>query len=177
MLIDKYLSAYDFNEFHSIKVNASAERSYDKMLRCDVGRSRLISLLFRLRGIPKHLHTIDHLTRMGFVKLDEEPGEEIVYGIVTTSPVFNSCQSNLSPASFLQNKDASVMKAVINFRVQDVNSLTHIISTETRVWCGSKRLKARFGAYWFFVKPFSGFIRKQMLKQIRRQVVKPTTER
>src|SRR5687768_8530401 len=113
MLIDKYLSAYDFNEFHSIKVNAPGNGIYEKMLHCDVSRSFLVRLLFRLRGMPKRLYTINDLKSIGFVKLDEEPGREIVYGIITDSPVFNSCYSNLSPASFIQNTNSAIIKAVI----------------------------------------------------------------
>lgn len=170
MLIDKYLSAYDFNEFHSIKVNASANGIYDKMLSCDVSRSFLIRALFRLRGMPKHLYTIEHLTSTGFVKLDEQPGKEIVYGIITTSPTFNCCLSNVTPASFIQNTNASIIKAVINFQLQEASNSTNIISTETRVWCSCKAMKSKFRLYWFFVKPFSQIIRRTMLKQMKVQI-------
>ena len=149
MLIDKYLSAYDFNEFHSTKVNASANVIYNKMLSCDVSRSFLIRFLFRLRGMPKHLHTINHLTNMCFVKLDEQPGKEISYGIMTTSPTFNCCLSNTTPASFSQNADASIIKAVINFQLQEQSNLTHLIFTETRIWCGSRAMRKSFGCIGF----------------------------
>lgn len=172
MLIDKYLSAYDFNEFHSIKVNASANGIYEIMLSCDVSRSFLIRFLFRLRGMPKHLYTINHLTSMGFIKLDEQPGKEIAYGIITTSPTFNCCLSNISPASFIQNTNASTIKAVINFKLQEKNNSNHIISTETRIWCGSRAMKTKFRLYWFFIKPFSQLIRKAMLKQMKQQILK-----
>lgn len=172
MLIDKYLSAYDFNEFHSIKVIASAEGIYDKMLSCDISRSFLIRFLFRLRGMPKHLYTINHLTSMGFVKLDEQPGKEIVYGIVTTSPTFNCCLSNISPASFIQNTNDSIIKAAINFQLHKEGNSNHIISTETRVWCSSSAMRKRFRLYWLFVKPFSQVIRRAMLKQMKLQILK-----
>lgn len=171
MLIDKYLSAYDFNEYHSIKVHAPASGIYDKMLRCDVSRSFLIRALYKLRGMPKHLYTIEHLTSMGFIKLDELPGEEIVYGIVTTSPTFNCCQSNVSPASFIQNTNPSLIKAAINFHIQEQNSFAAIISTETRVWCGSSAMRSKFRLYWFFVKSFSQIIRWSMLKQMKKQIL------
>lgn len=173
MLIDKYLSAYDFTEFHSIKVKASGNDLYNKMLSCDFSRSFLIRLLFGLRGMPKHIYTIEHLTNMGFVKLGEQPGKEIVYGIVTTSSTFNCCLSNVTPASFIQNTNVSIIKAAINFQLEELNNSTHLISTETRVWCGSRAMRKKFRLYWFFVKPFSQLIRKSMLKQIKRQILKP----
>lgn len=175
MLIDKYLSAYDFNEYHSIKVNASANGIYDKMLSCDISRSFSIRLLFRLRGMPKRLHTINNLTDMGFVKLDEQPGKEIVYGIITNSPTFNCCLSNVTAVSFIQNTDASTIKAVINFKIQEERSSTQIISTETRVWCSSKAMKSKFRLYWLFIKPFSQLIRKALLNQIKQQILNSPT--
>ena len=134
MLIDEYLSGYDFNELHSIKVNASANSIYEGMLSCDVSRSFLIRFLFRLRGMPKHLYTIDHLTNMGFVKFDEQPGKEIVFGIITTSPTFDCCLSNVTPASFIQNTNASIIKAAIDFRLHEESNSTHIF--QLKQGCG-----------------------------------------
>jgi hypothetical protein len=171
MLIDKYLSAYDFNEFHAIKVNAPANDIYNKILSCDVSRSFLTRLLFSLRGIPKRLYTIEDLSKMGFIKLDEQPGKEIVYGIVTTSPTFNCCQSNLSPESFIQNTNASIIKAVINFHIEEENGLASIMSTETRIWCGSTEMRSKFRLYWFFVKPFSQLVRRSILNEIKKQIL------
>ncbi|XAZ82172.1 hypothetical protein A6C57_27995 (plasmid) [Fibrella sp. ES10-3-2-2] len=172
MLIDKYLPAYDFNELHSITVKATATGIYDKMLGCNVSRSFLIRFLFRVRGMSKPLRAIEQLTSLGFIKLDEQPGKEIVYGMITTSPTFDCCQPNFPPASFNQYTSASIIKAVINFQLQEQNNSTHIISTETRVWCGSSQMRARFRWYWFFVKPFSQLIRRSVLKQMKAQISK-----
>jgi hypothetical protein len=172
MLIDKYLPAHDFNEFHCVELNSPAKNIYQKMLSCDFSKSYLIKFFFRLRGIPKNLFNIDHLTKMGFIKLDEEPGTEILYGMITDSPIFNSCKPSFSPDYFIRNSDPSIIKAVINFQIQDQGNLKHTISTETRVWCGNKQLKSKFTYYWFFVKPFSQLIRKSMLRQMKQQILR-----
>lgn len=173
MLIDKYLAAYDFNEFHFVRLDSQTDGIYQKMLHCDFSKSYLIKLFFRLRGIPKQLQNIDHLTRMGFVRLEEKPEKEILFGMITDSPAFNSCHSNLTPEVFLNQSDRPIIKAVINFRVENRENSGHIISTETRVWCGSEQLKSKFRVYWFFVKPFSQLIRKSMLRQMKRQILEP----
>lgn len=170
MLIDKYLPAYHFNELHSIEVNGI----YQKMLQCDFSNSSLIKFLFRLRGMPEEVYSIEHLTSMGFIKLDEEPGKEILYGMVTDNPMFNTCQSNISSKEFTQKEDGNIIKAVINFKLQDKSNSQHIISTETRVWCGSKAMKSKFKYYWFFIKPFSQLIRKSMLRQMKLQIQQTT---
>ena len=46
-----------------------------------------------------------------------------------------------------------------------------ILSTETRVTCGDSRSRQKFRAYWFFVRPFSGLIRRLMLKNVRKAAV------
>lgn len=172
MLIDKYLAIYDFNEVHSVELNSSAEGIYQRMLACDFSKSYLIKFFFCLRGIPKRLHNIDHLSSMGFVRLEEAPEREIVFGMITDNPMFNSCHPNFTPEDFIGKQDRPIIKAVINFRVEDRRDSGHILSTETRVRCGSKQLKSRFRLYWFFVKPFSQLIRKLMLRQMKRQILR-----
>ncbi|QEC66150.1 hypothetical protein FRZ67_02075 [Panacibacter ginsenosidivorans] len=176
MLIDKYLPAYQFNEFHSVELNGFVDDIYQKMLQCDFSNSSLIKLLFRIRGMSKEVYSIEHLTKMGFIKLDEEPGKEILFGMVTDNPMFNTCRSNVSSKEFMQKDDDGIIKAVINFKLHDKSNSQHIISTETRVWCGGKQLKSQFKKYWFFVKPFSQLIRRSMLKQMKQQILNSTTE-
>jgi len=116
------------------------------------------------------VYSIERLTKMGFVKLDEEPGKEILFGMVTDSPMFNTCQSNVSSKEFVEKANGNLIKAVINFKLQEKSNSRHIISTETRIWCGSKSMKSKFKYYWFFIKPFSQLVRKSMLKEMRKQI-------
>src|SRR5215203_384338 len=155
MLINKYLPAYDFNEFHCIKVNTPAIGIYDKMLLSDFSKARLIKFLFRLRGMSSDICQIDHLTKLGFIKLEEQKDNEIVYGYITSSPTFSCCQEIKSPSDFLSRDDSTIIKAVINFQVLCGQSSTSTISTETRVWCGSSQIRLKFRLYWFFINPFS----------------------
>lgn len=177
LLIDKYLPAYDYKEFHSLELNSSTNGIYQKMLECDFSNSSLTKFLFRLRGLPKKVYSIEHLSNMGFIKLEEEPGKEILFGMITDNPTFSTCQSNISPSEFIHKSDATIIKAVINFKVESQDISQHILSTETRVWCGSKQMKSRFKWYWFFIKPFSKLIRKSLLRQMKHQIlqVSPTT--
>ena len=168
MLIDIYLPQYHFKEFHFTTLNISSNDVYQKMLRCDLSKSFLIKLLFRLRGMSKELCTIEDLQRMDFLKLAENPGKEILFGMITENAMFNSCQQIRSGSEFINHSNPKTIKAVINFAVESKGNARHIISTETRVWCGSTKMKRRFRVYWFFIKPFSQLIRKLMLRQIKK---------
>lgn len=169
MLIDEYLSTYDVKEIHSIGINNSMNGIYEQMLSCDI-TSPLIKFLFRIRGMPKDLRRIEDLVRLGFIKLQEQPGKEILFGMLTNNPMFNCCYPNISPSDFIQNSDSSVVKAVINFSLQKTENGNSIISTETRVWCSNKKIRSKFKLYWFFIGPFSQLIRKSMLRQIKKQI-------
>ncbi|MES3019889.1 MAG: hypothetical protein V4721_19035 [Bacteroidota bacterium] len=169
MLITKYLPAYHFSELHSIEIEGTGSCIYEQMLRSDISKSFIIRIL--LRAIPGGVRSIENLTDLGFIKLAEVQGEEILFGVVTESPMFNSCQSSFSSNQILYDQGKSVIKAVINFKLQTQDYKHHVLTTETRVWCGSKELKSKFQLYWYFIRPFSQLIRKSILKQIKLQVI------
>lgn len=133
MLIDSYLPAYQFHEVDFKRVYTDRATAYHTVLHCDFRSSWLIKLLFRVRGTSTKATTIGDITRLGFVKLGEIPNEEIVYGMVTTSPIFNSCKAITGSDNFINIRSPEFIKAVINFRVYSTQSLVQIISTETRV--------------------------------------------
>lgn len=141
---------------------------YQQLLNCDLNQSLVIRYLFKIRGMRQRLSTINDITRIGFIKLDEDPGREILFGMVSNSPTFSGCEVIKSPSEFIEQTSNDIIKAVINFRVTDELS-NQFVSTETRVWCGNK-INKKFRLYWFFIKPFSGLVRKMMLYQIKKQL-------
>ena len=146
-LIDRYLPYFTYNEYHEKVIHAPAEKCFIITKNLDMGESFITRLLMRVRGLP----TKD-LTLQGFIKnicfsyLDEIPNKEFVI-------------------------DASQQgtKIIWNFYFKEVDQHTTIVSTETRILCITKRSKYLFPVYWFFVKPFSGIIRLEMLRLIKKK--------
>ena len=169
-MIENYLPNYHYRETHSLKIPSSSVDVYQQMLNCDLSQSRMIRFLFWVRGMRQKLFTIKDITNLGFIKLDEKPGEEILFGIVSNSPTFDGCEIIKSHSEFINQQNGNIIKAVINFRIDNGSKSNQFISTETRVWCGSKKIKKGFQIYWFFVKPFSQIVRKSMLYQIKKQL-------
>ena len=169
-LIDDFLPDRDFSEVHSITVNTVAPDGYSKMLQTNLNGSRLIRLLFRLRGMPTSFNTIENLHSLGFVKLAERLGSEVVFGMVTDSPFFQSCRTDITPQDFVKAVGPEVIRAAINFRMIQTDTSNVMVNTETRVKCGSRRMRDKFKFYWFVVKPFSVFIRRLMLRQIKKNI-------
>jgi hypothetical protein len=132
-------------------VNGSFKDCFLVAKNLDMSGSFITKTLMKLRGLP-----VKDLTLQGFIKdirftyLEEHLYEEFVI-------------------------DASQprIKIIWNFHFQEVQNKT-LVSTETRILCLNKRSKFFFSIYWFFVKPFSGIIRLEMLRLIKIKVEKLT---
>ncbi len=179
MLIDSFAPNPDAVEKHSISINASSDIVYRELWNADLGGSLIIKALLALRSLPEIvLHsrrslrrgrkiTLQTLIDAGFGVLAEEPGREIVLGVTGR---FWRPTGNLSP---FQREDfdgpvpAGLARAVWNFSVREDEPGRTILLTETRIVCGDDQSRRKFRAYWFFVRPFSGLIRRLMLKSVR----------
>jgi hypothetical protein len=144
-LLDKYLPTYTYNETHKTLINANVRECFFTAKQLDISKSFITRLLMKLRGLP-----VKDLTLQGFLKnicfnyLEEKPNEEfIIY----------ASQPNI--------------KIFWNFYFKEIETNKTLVSTETRILCLTKKSKFRFAIYWFFVKPFSGIIRLEMLRLIK----------
>jgi hypothetical protein len=179
MLIDSFAPNPDAVETHRIHINASPNVVYRALRTADLGSSLVIKFLLALRSLPEFiLHprkppprdrriTLQTLIDVGFGVLAEQPGKEIVLGV---SGKFWRPTGNLSPfnrVDFDAALPAGRPRAVWNFHVEGADDQT-TLSTETRVVCGDRDSRRKFRAYWFFVRPFSGLIRRLMLRAVRR---------
>ena len=168
MLIDKYLPKWDVSEYHQISIDLPPQQAYQAVKALDLGRSRLIRVLFTLRGLPhEDPMTLEALTSIGFVVLEEVPPAEIVLGLVGQFWRMRRGVHRVEATEFLSFADPGFVKAAWNFRVQRVANGS-IVSTETRVVATDAQARRSFRRYWFFVRPFSGLIRREALRLIKR---------
>ena len=178
MLIDSFAPNPDAVETHSINIAASPEAVYRALWTTDIGGSIVIKLLLALRSLPEFvLHgsrprnsevNLQTLIDSGFGVLAEQPGEEIVLGVTGS---FWRPTGNLSPfirEDFDQPVPHGIARAVWNFSVSESRNGLTSLSTETRVTCGDVASRRKFRLYWFFVRPFSGLIRRLMLQTVKR---------
>ena len=82
MQIDKYQKEFHFNELHKTEIWAEPEDIYSVIKTIDFYRSKLIKLLFTLRGLPVRMCSLDGFIEVGFVLLEETAGKEIVIGLI-----------------------------------------------------------------------------------------------
>ncbi len=180
MLIESFIPNPDAVESHKIEIAASREAVYQALWSTDLGSSPIIKILMALRSLPgilSHPKRLRHLPRQitlqtiieaGFGQLAEEPGREVVLGVVGQ---FWRPAGNILPFSeemFRGPVQPGLARGVWNFAVQEAGKERTVLSTETRVVCGDPASRLKFRAYWTVVRPFSGLIRVIMLRGVKK---------
>ncbi len=128
-------------------MNAPAEICFQAAKNIDMGQSSLTKILMRLRGLPaKDLTLPGFLKNIGFTYCEENQYHEFI---------IDASQKNI--------------KIFWNFTFETIEENKTSVSTETRILCLTQKSKSSFSVYWFFIKPFSGFIRKEILRLIKRK--------
>ena len=182
--LNQYLPKYDFVERHSIVIHSSPEKVFKAIHNFDMRKSKVINTLLFLRSIPGRLNSnrepdnqeptklsIDQLTqKKSWILLDKVENQEVVIGFAGKFWQPNGDMIHLSKATdFIRFKQTGYSKAAWNLYIKRNNDDTVTLSTETRILCLGDRAKSSFRFYWAVIRPYSGWIRLEMLKMIKEQ--------
>ncbi len=181
--IDASLPNYDFRADYQIRINSLRSRVYECLLHVDLSELWLMRLLMTLRTgkkWPSHPAAGDLRQRLqgtGFVMLNEIPNDEIVIGVAGRfwRPDGGRCM-DLVKADFIDFARTGYAKAAWNFKLRAASSESEstILSTETRIQCLGAAAWWKFRIYWSLIAPFSGLIRKAILKQVKTTAESPS---
>ena len=185
-LIDEFAPAYDMVERHQTDVHAPVDRVYDAVRNLDLTGSRTIRWLFLLRELPASLRlvgrsnrrlglTLDALLSSGFLLLGEKPQQEILLGLVGRFWAPSGNIQWLDADGFRCFSSSGYAKATWNFTLFKPDHGTTRLATETRVFCLDDESRRRFRLYWLFVGPFSGLIRREILRSIKHEAERSPT--
>lgn len=167
-MLDKWLPVYDHRAIYSRLINASPEACYKALDSIDLSDSFLIRLLFLLRGLKAG--PARNLSN-NFVLLQEEPSQEIILGLIGQPWKSSGGLIIFEAAEFASFKQPDYAKMLWNFRFEPVDEKT-LVSTETRIYCTDEASRKKFSRYWWIVAPFSGLVRKEMLRLLEQKVIK-----
>jgi hypothetical protein len=179
MLIDSFAPTFAANEVHRIAISASRQTVYDALWTADLGGSAVIKLLMFLRSIPGIIArrnessprnqkvTLQTLIDSGFGLLAESASDEVVLGVTGRFWRPTGNLSTFRRADFDHPVPAGFARGVWNFSLSDGLNGQTVLQTETRVVCGDTASRKKFLAYWLVVRPFSGLIRRIMLRAVR----------
>jgi hypothetical protein len=176
-------------ERHALRISAGAEVVYRGLWEANFG-GVIANTLLGLRAIPSWVanrgagngrsasspSTVSALTlrrflEAGFAKLEEVPNEELVLGLTGRFWTPTGGLVATQPDTFRAGPERGLAQAAWNFHLTPTAPGVTELLTETRVRV-AEDARASFQLYWTVVRPFSGLLRRVMLREVRR-----TTER
>jgi len=166
LLLDQLLPEYYFSNKYEILISAAPETVFKAIKKLDMSGSFLIRTLFALRGMPKSALTINGLEDLRFTPLEEIENKELVLGLTGRFWTLHGDLQKMDKTQFLEFNRPGFAKAVWGFKLEKTKTKTRLV-TETRIVCTDKKSLKKFERYWFFIRPFSGVIRTEILKSIK----------
>jgi hypothetical protein len=183
MRLDDFLPDYEFRERHDMLVRAEPQAVYGAIKSLDLSRSLVVRFLFALRSLPGRFRpsrsrsslglTLPALLAGGFTILADEPPEELVFGIVGRFWRLSGGGLGVAAEDFKAFAQPGYAKAAANFLVVPASDGRIRLSTETRIHCTNGGARLRFRFYWIAIRPFSGLVRRAMLRSIREAAERP----
>ncbi len=167
MLIDELIPDYDVCDRYSETIDAAPEKVWDTVWTFNLCESPVVSWLFWLRGMPSGAVTLADLEKLKFKLIGENRGIEVVFGIIGQFWTINGNLQDFDPAGFRDYEREGFAKCAWSFQLSPAGEHTRL-TTETRIACMDSRSRNNFDFYWAFVRPFSGWTRKEMLKTVKR---------
>jgi hypothetical protein len=99
--------------------------------------------------------------------LDEDPGRELVLGVVGRFWRPRGGVRRIDPTEFVTFDEPGLAKAAWNFRLIPDGGERTFVTTETRVRVPDEASRKKFMLYWAAIGPFSGVVRRQALALIK----------
>jgi hypothetical protein len=184
--LDEFAPAWQFREFHTLRVAAPPARVFEAVERVRAGEIGLFHALTWIRRGGRPLPPgilnpgdreplLDVATRHGFVCLARDVPRELVIGTVVLAPP--GTRGALTPRVFRESLPPGFALAAMNFAVAADGPGRSRLSTETRVHANGPAARRRFAAYWRVIHPGSAIIRRMWLRAIERRATGPAGSR
>ncbi|MFC4247270.1 hypothetical protein ACFOZ7_09715 [Natribaculum luteum] len=183
MLLDRHLPAYDVTQIRHAVVDAEPATTYEAMLTADMAdtgpvvrtlgwlRDVPARLGHRLRGteresLPERL-SIDELEETSeWVRIDESPGEEVVFGAVGKFWQPNIEWREIDPDEFADFDEPGYAKLAANLSVRPYGEGRTLLTYEARTATTDEESRRRFRRYWRLVGPFAGYLMGRATERI-----------
>jgi hypothetical protein len=152
--LDAHMPLYEFSTRHELTVDAPTDVAEQALREVTFGEVPIVRALLFARGGSAHRQDEPVVATMvpRATVVEDAPGEGIVLSI--TGQFWRLRGRGPEPPA----------KAVVDFR-----SRPGMLTTETRVHVPDPVSRRKFVRYWRVVRPFSGLIRKSVLKAAKRR--------
>ena len=167
--LDVYLPRADAAERHEVEVRASAPAVWRALHAADLG-GPVAHVLMALRTgrLRRRGTTLADLQRGGFTRLGESTGAWVVLGLTGRFWTPAGGVVPTDPRTWAAGPPPGAAQAAWSFELWPADDGRTRLVTETRVRCADAGARRAFRAYWLVVRPFSGLLRRLMLRNVRR---------
>lgn len=169
MLLDRYMPEFHSREVHSIRVARPPAQLFPIVRHLDFSSSWITRTLFALRGLSTKAMNLDAMVSAPgpFRIIAESDDELVVAGIGRPGGDLVTFETE---DEFEAIQEPGLIKICWNFSLHqdNENAGSTIVRTETRIQSTDRKARLIFFFYWLFVRPFSGLIRLEMLRIVRR---------
>ncbi len=171
--LDRLLPNYQFTERHATTVMAPIGRVFDAVEAVDLPDSRIARVLQAIWRIPAGLIMAAKgasvpnrsMSVKDFIPLSRIPPRYLVRGLVS-----GAGKRSWSADEFIGYAGPG-FKLAWGYAVTDQGGGRTRIDTETRVVCCDAATKRWFTLYWMIIRPWSGLIRRDLLRLARRSAM------
>lgn len=159
-------------ERHELPVAASPDAALRALMSLRIRELAAVRALFALRRLPfsPEMTLREFFSTSPFVMLEEDPGRELVGGVLVPPRDAGAGGRRRLPESaseFRRMLDAAPVAAIATFRSEPAEGGAHLW-TETWVRATGTARPA-FAAYWLAIGPWSAWIRRLILGAARRR--------
>ena len=116
--------------------------------------------------MPASALNFDGLQRIRFPILRDEPPNQLFLGVIGRFWTLSGDLQRFEPSEF-PREYPGFAKAAWGFVVAPESGGGSLLTTETRVLCPDPKSARRFKRYWVVVRPFSVWIRREVLRIVR----------
>jgi hypothetical protein len=178
--LDRFVPTWQFNEVHSIHVNAPAAQVFTAIQEVTADEIFLYRMLTWIRrfgrpspesilNAPGNKPVLLVATQTSFLELARTPAQEIVIGTLVAAPPGAKRSDVPDAEAYRTLAEPGFAKAGMNFWIHDNGKGSCVVSTETRVFATSPDARRRFAIYWRIIYPGSAFLRRSWLRAIRQR--------
>ncbi len=178
MILDEVVPYPQYRMCHSRAVSAPPWAVWDELCRVTMVALPLGYALEALRLLPARLAGKTHPPLAGRTFLDvtpipvlfsEKPRVVISAGLSQAWRLLGgSTPAHLDAKGLRDWSQPGWLKVATEFRLECTSAGTRL-STETRILATDPRTHQSFAAYWFLIRPFSGLIRRELLRTVARR--------
>jgi len=182
VMLDRIMPEHCFSEVHELTVDAPAEAVFEAVHSVAADDLPLMRVLMTVRSLPalatgrhpfgrSHGPLLEQAVDAGFMRLGEEQDREVVLGLIAQPwRIFTGGGIVQLPTvdDFIAFDRPGFAKAAINFFIGGASRPVRV-RTETRVWIADAATARKFGCYWVVIRPGSGLIRREWLREIERR--------